>query len=152
MEWMILPFKRYADFQGRSRRMEYWMFQLFNIIVLLVLGGPAFFALSALDPASMGPNDDPFAAFGVLGMISFGLIGLYTLIVFIPALAVTVRRFHDRGLSGWIYLALVVAGLIPFIGFIASIAAFVITVLPGNEGQNQYGPDPKNPYDEEVFA
>jgi uncharacterized membrane protein YhaH (DUF805 family) len=28
MEWMILPYKRYADFSGRSRRLEYWMFQL----------------------------------------------------------------------------------------------------------------------------
>ncbi len=44
MEWMILPFKRYADFQGRSRRMEFWMFQLLNAIVALVLAGPFFFS------------------------------------------------------------------------------------------------------------
>lgn len=37
MEWMILPFKRYADFQGRSRRKEFWMFQLLNALVALVL-------------------------------------------------------------------------------------------------------------------
>lgn len=39
MEWMLLPLKRYADFNGRSRRKEYWMFMLLQAIILLVLGG-----------------------------------------------------------------------------------------------------------------
>jgi uncharacterized membrane protein YhaH (DUF805 family) len=42
MEWMILPFKRYADFKGRSRRREFWMFQLLNLILATVLAGPFF--------------------------------------------------------------------------------------------------------------
>ena len=54
MEWMILPFKRYADFQGRSRRMEFWMFQLLNAIVALVLAGPFFFSYLSATVAAAG--------------------------------------------------------------------------------------------------
>jgi uncharacterized membrane protein YhaH (DUF805 family) len=150
MEWMILPFKRYAEFSGRSRRLEYWMFQLFNIIVIFALCIPLIIDIS-INGGSSG-SADPFEDVGALGMLSFGLMGLYVLAAFIPGIAVTVRRFHDIGLTGWAYLGLILAGIIPLIGFIASIAAFVITVLPGNQGSNKYGADPKNPYEEDIFA
>ena len=42
MEWMILLYKRYAEFDGRSRRMEYWMFTLFSLIVMAVCVGLMF--------------------------------------------------------------------------------------------------------------
>jgi len=148
MEWMILPFKRYADFEGRSRRMEYWMFQLLNILVVTVLSIPVLVSAEL----SGGGTGDLFDDLGIFGVMSGGLLLLYIFVAFIPSLAVTFRRFHDRGLTAWIYVGLVVAGLIPLIGFIASIAAFVITVLPGDEGPNEYGPDPKNHYDEDMFA
>jgi len=153
MHWMILPLKRYADFEGRSRRMEYWMFQLLNIIVSIVLAGPFAFAVISADLAAGGqPVDEPLAAMGALGFASIGLYGLYVLAIICPAIAVTVRRFHDRGLSGWWVLGLTLGGMIPFIGFLASIASFIITLLPGDQGTNRFGPDPKDPTNAEIFA
>jgi uncharacterized membrane protein YhaH (DUF805 family) len=159
MEWMILPFKRYADFQGRSRRKEYWMFILMNTIIMLVLAGPFF--VSFVGASIANPNDPAAqeAALAALfeGGVSISMIGLflyllYALAAFIPSLAVTVRRLHDRDMSGWWYLGLSVAGAIPVIGFVASIALLVLMVLPGTAGANRFGADPKDPYAEDVFA
>ena len=150
MEWMILPFKRFADFQGRSRRKEFWMFQLLNVLVALVLAGPFFVGIiSAEDPELAA---DIFVGGGGLAMIGLGLYGLYALAALIPSIAVTVRRFHDRDMLGWWYLGLTLAGLIPVVGLIGSIALFVFMVLPGGEGPNRFGPDPKQPFSEDVFA
>ncbi len=159
MEWMILPFKRYADFEGRSRRMEFWMFQLLNALVAAVLAGPFFVALIC---ASLANVDDPaateaavaelFAGGMGLSAIGVGLYGLYALAALIPSIAVTVRRLHDRDMSGWWYLGLTLASLIPLIGFVCSIALFVLMVLPGTSGSNRFGVDPKDPYAEDVFA
>lgn len=159
MEWMILPFKRYADFQGRSRRMEFWMFQLLNAIVALVLAGPFFFSLigatieASGDPAAEAALAENMFAGGMgLSFVGFGIYGLYALAALVPSIAVTVRRLHDRDMSGWWYLGLTVAGFIPLIGLAASIALLVLMVLPGTQGGNRFGPDPKNPYAEDVFA
>ena len=160
MEWMILPFKRYADFQGRSRRKEFWMFQLLNLGLMLVLAGPFFVSIFS---ASAANANDPVAqeaameaifegGMGIFSTVVLGLYGLYALAAFIPSLAVTVRRLHDRDMSGWWYLGLAVAGVIPLIGLLASIALFVLMVLPGTDGPNRFGADPKNPYAEDVFA
>lgn len=153
MQWMIMPFRRYADFQGRSRRMEFWMFQLLNLIVGLVLAGPVMFSVISsglADPTAL--DVDPFAAIGALGWTGIGLYALYALAAFIPSIAVTVRRLHDRDLSGWWYLGAVAASLIPLVGFLASVALFVLLLLPGTRGPNRFGPDPKDPFESEVFA
>ena len=149
MEYMILPFKRYFDFTGRSRRMEYWMFTLLNVLVIAVLSILAFGTGGAVD--MMDPNADPSAAMGAL----FGgmglLIVLWGLVVLIPGIAVTIRRLHDRDMSGWWYLGFIVASFIPFVGFVASIALLVLMFLPGTEGPNRFGEDPKNPVSASVF-
>ena len=88
MEWMLMPLQRYADFSGRSRRKEYWMFFLFCFIVSFVLG--------IVDGAA-GLN-------GILGLI-------FQLAVLVPSIAVAVRRAHDQDKSGWFIL-------IPIYGFI----------------------------------
>ncbi|MBU2586936.1 MAG: DUF805 domain-containing protein [Alphaproteobacteria bacterium] len=159
MEWMILPFKRYADFQGRSRRMEYWMFALLNFLVALVLAGPfAFSYISAMIAAAGDPAAEESAMIAIMeGGLSLSMIGivlyvLYALAAFIPSIAVTVRRFHDRDMSGWWYLGIAVASLLPLVGFIASIALLVLMVLPGTPGPNRFGSDPKDPYAADVFA
>jgi uncharacterized membrane protein YhaH (DUF805 family) len=159
MEWMILPFKRYVEFEGRSRRMEFWMFQLLNVLMAAVLAGPFFVALVG---ASVTAGDDPAATEAAmaamfeggmsLSLIGVSLYGLYALVALLPSIAVTIRRLHDRDMSGWWYLGLTVAGFIPLIGFAASIALFVLMVLPGTAGPNRFGPDPKNPFAEDVFA
>ncbi|MEM1133857.1 MAG: DUF805 domain-containing protein [Pseudomonadota bacterium] len=131
MEWMILPLKRYADFEGRSRRLEYWMFYLFQLLVYVILfaifivAGPP---MSGSDDTSLGAH--PFAA------IFLGLMVLFALGTVIPNIAVTVRRFHDQDKSGWMYLLM----LIPYLG---GLIVFVFMLLPGTVGENQYGLDPK---------
>src|SRR5690349_9680352 len=100
MEWMLMPLRRYADFEGRSRRTEYWMFQLLNIIVLVICAILVFssFPFEALgDPEGYQGQAEP----GVLFYIGLMLGVLWFLGTFIPNIAVTVRRLHDRDMSGW---------------------------------------------------
>ena len=113
MSWYLTVLKKYAVFSGRARRMEYWMFFLFNTIIAFVLG--------FVEGLAGGP--------GVLG-------SLYGLVVLIPGLAVSVRRLHDTNRSGWWLLI----GLIPLIG---TIILLVFMVQEGHPGENQYGSNPK---------
>ncbi|MEO1047949.1 MAG: DUF805 domain-containing protein [Pseudomonadota bacterium] len=159
MHWMILPFKRYFDFEGRSRRMEYWMFILLNTAVALLLTGPVLFAAFgvAMDPELSAAGDEVvgeviLASMSGFGGLSLGLYGLFALFAFIPSIAVTVRRLHDRDMSGWWYLGFTLAGILPLVGLIASLVFLVLLLLPGTSGSNRFGPDPKNPYNQDVFA
>lgn len=122
MNWFILAFKRYAEFNGRSRRKEYWMFFLFNLIISYSLLG-ADYLLGSMWQSS--------------GLLS----SIYSLITFIPNLSVGIRRMHDVGKSGWTYLWF----LLPILGWFY---IFYLLVKGGDEGANEYGKDPKNPYDE----
>lgn len=120
MDWYIRVLNKYAVFSGRARRKEYWMFVLFNFIFALVA--------SLID---LGIGLLTFAAFG------FGLLYiLYTLAVFVPGLAVSVRRLHDVGKSGWYYLII----LIPIAG---SIWLLVLLCTDSQPGDNKYGSNPK---------
>ena len=128
MEWMLMPLKRYAEFSGRTRRKEYWMFVLFYLI--------AFVALSIVE--------------GVLGMAGsvgpYGpLTAIFLLAVIIPSIAVGIRRLHDTDRSGWWLLI----ALVPLIG---GLILLYFSVLEGTSGPNQYGPDPKGGQSSEVFA
>ena len=124
MEWYLKVMRdNYANFSGRARRKEYWMFTLFFMLFLLV---PSFvFGLLI----GMFPNETVLISGGII------LAALY-FIHLVPALAVTVRRLHDTGKSGWLYLL----ALIPYIG---SLIIFIFTVIKGDRGDNKYGPDPK---------
>jgi uncharacterized membrane protein YhaH (DUF805 family) len=152
LEYMFLPFRRYADFRGRSRRMEFWAFGLFNVIVYAVLA-----VIVIAFTGSMGAFSEA-GANGYSGLLSivFGGAGLLFLLwwlaTIIPTVAVTVRRLHDRDMSGWWYLGMIVLSLIPLVGFIASIAFLVIMFLPGTPGPNRFGEDPKDPTSAQVFA
>ncbi|MDJ0276108.1 DUF805 domain-containing protein [Sphingomonas sp. 2R-10] len=152
MEWMLLPLKRYAEFSGRSRRKEYWMFVLGYLIVFMILG--AIFGLLGAFSSSMaevqaGSVNGPL----MLAVVVLGILGLGILI---PSIAVQVRRLHDRNMSGWWLLGIYVVSFIPVVGFIASIGLLVLLALPGTVGPNRFGPDPKDPYgklnDVDVFA
>ena len=123
-------FKNYATFSGRARRSEYWYFFLFNIIVSLVLG-----------------------------FISSALSTIFSLAVLIPNLAVGVRRLHDMGKSGKLYIVVVVLSYlstlltrmgIPTLPTLLSLAYLVLGILilvwlckDSQPGDNQYGPNPK---------
>ena len=128
LDWALLPLKRFADFGGRSRRLEYWSFTLLVWVVMLVLG--YFSGMGAV-------WIDPYAAmtaglFG-LGMILFMLI---CLALIVPSIAVQVRRFHDQDKSGWFVLL----NFIPYVGWLV---VLVFMCLEGTRGPNRYGPDPK---------
>jgi uncharacterized membrane protein YhaH (DUF805 family) len=135
MEWMILPFKRYADFSGRSRRKEYWMFQLFNVLIVVAL---VAIIIAGAPEMNSSPYSDVTVAEepGVLFSVGIGLAVLYWLISFIPGLAVFVRRLHDTGRSGWWWF-------ISFIPF-GSIVLLVFMCIEGDGYENAYGPDPKD--------
>jgi uncharacterized membrane protein YhaH (DUF805 family) len=129
VRWYLKVLRQYADFNGRARRREYWMFTLFSALISLVLVG----------------------LFGGLGYLSgsqallytgFGLVLVWGLATTLPAIAVTTRRLHDTGRSGWWQL-LNLAGVIPFVGWIGSLVVFVLCVIEGDRGPNRYGPDPK---------
>ena len=152
MHWMILPFKRYAEFSGRSRRMVYWMFALLNVIVVTVLMFVVLGAGGAAGVLEAEASGDPTAGLGAL----FGGMGLLLLVwihaILIPSIAVTIRRLHDRDMSGWWYLGAIIGGMIPYVGFLVSIAFLVLMALPGTPGPNRYGPDPKGIGEAETFA
>ncbi|MEZ4938501.1 MAG: DUF805 domain-containing protein [Crocinitomicaceae bacterium] len=121
MQWYLKVLKQYADFNGRARRQEYWMFFLMNLIFSLILG---------VVDGIIGTYDET-TGWGLLG-------GLYSLFILVPSLAVGVRRLHDTNKSGWMLLV----ALIPLVG---GIWLLVLFVTDGDKGPNQYGPDPKNP-------
>jgi len=129
-------FSRYVDFQGRSRRSEYWWVILFNYIVVGVL----YAVLFTIGGVSLEGSGQP----NVIGMIAGLLVMLYGLATLIPGIAIAVRRLHDRNMSGW-FLLLGLLCIIPFIGFIVAIGFIVVFALPGTVGPNKFGPDPKNP-------
>lgn len=118
MDWYIRALKKYAVFSGRARRKEYWMFVLFNIIFTIVA--------SALDTVIFGIA---FEGFGPLYVV-------YALAVLVPGLAVSVRRLHDVGKSGWYLLV----NLIPIAG---GIWYLVLVCTDSQPGANKYGPNPK---------
>lgn len=117
MQWFIKALKNFGDFKSRARRSEYWYYSLF--VALISIG------LVFVDVA-LGTYSDG------IGLMS----GLFSLAMIVPNLAVTVRRLHDIGRSGWWYLII----LIPIIG------AFILLywmVCDSEPGVNQYGPSPK---------
>lgn len=121
-------FENYANFKGRARRSEYWYFTLMNTLITLFLMG-LFFGFM------LRGHSNSYYIFFVIIFI------LYSLAIMIPNLAVCVRRLHDVGKSGWFYFITI----IPIIG---PIWLFVLFCTAGDNGQNQYGPDPKNNLEE----
>lgn len=115
MNYYLTVLKKYAVFKGRAARAEYWFFVLFNFIISIGLG-----IISAL------LND----TFNILGM-------LYALFILIPSIAVSIRRLHDVGKSGW----MIFINLIPVVGVIWYL---ILVVGDSDSGENKYGPNPKH--------
>jgi uncharacterized membrane protein YhaH (DUF805 family) len=155
LEWMIMPLKRYAEFSGRSRRSEYWWFVVMTSVVALVLVGLMMaggFSATRLASGDAASPELVAQSLGPVFYIGAGLLGLGALAIIVPSIAVAVRRLHDRDMSGWWYLGVIVAGFIPIVGFIANIAFVVLMFLPGTPGPNRFGPDPKDPSSANVFS
>lgn len=112
--------KKYADFDGRARRAEFWMFTLYHSLVILVL--VMLFVFTAL----VAPK---------LALIPMAIYLMYGLASLLPSLAVQVRRLHDTDKSGWWLLL----SFVPFGGLVL----FVFSVTDSDPGRNQFGPNPK---------
>ncbi|WP_166921259.1 DUF805 domain-containing protein [Flavobacterium poyangense] len=125
IEWYKkVVFENYANFNGRARRSEYWYYCLASILISLAFGVLDYFSeFTFID-----------GQFGILR-------GVYSLAVFIPNIAVTVRRLHDIGKSGW-FMFIVFIPVIGVIWFLISLCT------AGDNGTNEYGVDPKNEFDE----
>ena len=123
MNWYIEALKKYAVFSGRSRRKEFWYFTLFNFIISLTLE-----FIDGMATLSYFYNET--FGFGLLG-------GVYTLAIIIPSIAVSIRRLHDIGKSGWWIL-------ISFIPLIGVLVLLYFHVLDSQSEENQYGPNPKS--------
>ena len=124
MNWYLKVVRdNYANFSGRAPRVEYWMFVLINMVIGVIL---------TIVEQTAGLTSEPDA---FTGQTQGYLTPIYSLIVLIPSLAVTVRRLHDVGKSGWsILLVLTCIGVIPL---------FIWYISAGTDGDNQYGPSPR---------
>ncbi len=135
---MILPLKRYADFSGRSRRKEYWMFFLFQFVVqiaaaalffVILFGSIGFFSSSEMSDAG-----------AVMLIVGLGLYFIFWVAMLIPNIAAVVRRLHDQDIPGIVGILLYIATIIlTFPG----IVILILMCLEGKKGDNQYGKDPK---------
>jgi uncharacterized membrane protein YhaH (DUF805 family) len=119
MDWYLEVLKKYAVFEGRAGRKEYWFFILFNILISMALGYVDW----------LTGNINPETGLGILS-------GIYALGVMIPGMAVSVRRLHDTDRSGWWLL-------ITFVPVIGAIVFLYFMVLDSNPETNEYGPSPK---------
>ena len=120
MGWFVLALKKYAVFRGRSRRREYWFFALFSLLLLLLVLTFIATATGTFDSST-----------GV-GLLS----GIFYLAIFVPSIAVSVRRLHDIDRTGW----WVLLGFVPLVG---TTVLLTFAVLDGTPGSNRFGPNPK---------
>jgi len=129
MEWYLKVMRdNYANFKGRARRKEYWMYTLIFTVLLIALMTIMFSVLSFSDETGIetGP--------GVYLTVILVIVFLFA--HFIPTIALTVRRLHDTGKSGWWYLIV----LVPYLG---NFVIFIFTLIDGDRGDNKYGSNSK---------
>ena len=113
MNWYLKVMRKYAVFSGRACRKEYWIFSLINLLIGVVIGLVADFI-----GGDIGTE-----------IYIYVFLNIYYLAVSIPSLAVSVRRLHDTGHSGW-------WSIVPIVGF-------VFLIMDSQHGENKYGPEPK---------
>ena len=109
LNYYLRNLNKYAVFSGRTGRAEYWYYTLFNVIILI--------GWSIIDV--------------IIGLHSLGIKDIYLWVVLIPSIAISVRRMHDVGESGWFC--------------IVPIYNLILALTKGDSGSNEYGPDPDNP-------
>ena len=117
MSWYLRVLKQYAVFRGRARRKEFWLFWLVHLLIMI--------AVSFVDAALGTAEEDVGPVF----------LAYYAL-TFLPSLAVSVRRLHDTGRSGWWILL----NAVPVVG---SLVVLAFSAMDGVPGDNEYGPSPK---------
>lgn len=116
MKWFLVCLRKYATFSGRAGRAEFWFFALFVTLITIAL---------AVADVALG------LAAGGTGVFS----GIFTLLVVLPSIAVTVRRYHDTGRSGWWFL-------VNFIPLAGGIISLVFCATRGEPHPNRFGAPP----------
>ena len=130
IDWLKkVVIKNYANFEGRARRSEYWYYTLANILIVLPIFIIGIVLIGFLELEFLAP-------------VFSGILLLIYLTLFIPSLAVAVRRLHDTGKSGWALLL----GLIPFGG----IVLIVFFILDSDHGDNKWGRNPKQTFENDM--
>ncbi len=134
---------KYATFEGRAARSEFWYFSLFHILMLLAFGALGF---------ALGGGSN-FRAGNLRSFLPFVPLILVVLAMILPSIAVAVRRLHDRNMSGWWYLGFIVLSAIPVIGRLVNLATLVLYALKGTLGPNRFGRDPLGvEHNADIFA
>ena len=130
-------FKKWSAWEGRASRSESNWFYLLQLLVIL----PLYISLEPIEDGGF---------IGTIGLV-YAVSCFGSLIIFMPALMVNIRRLHDLGYSGWVIPAVFVISLMPLIGILISlIYTLVLIIAPGDSGSNKYGPVPTNKYDSDA--
>ena len=148
----------YTNAEGRAQRSAYWWVQLYQAIIITVLaivllmadGGleliETFVEIQDVDELSA-----QWAGLGASGKFAVYVIGIFSLVNFLPGVMIAIRRFHDLGQTGWLVLAFLIIGMLPIIGTVSGFVNFIWFAYPGTQGPNQYGPDPLG-HDSDIFG
>lgn len=166
--------KKYSDFSGRARRKEWWSYILFQLLIFIVpvvlfvatTVGEMMSDPDTIQYMSQNPDDEEYIYSLMSGNVYFWAMIIVGLLLLVPWLAVTCRRFHDVGISTGLFwvvggltilinviglLALIEPGAVPhavtsinnILSFLTGVVVLVIAFIPGKTGPNAYGPDPK---------
>ena len=142
MRWLVMPFLRYADFNGRSGRLEFWTFFGISVSAVFIAVVATVFLPELADSGQMPQSSPPVAKASPVGAIGYVV---WWLVSIVPWFAIQIRRFHDQGRSGW--LSIIGAGGYVAVGFgampLAVIFFFIamgLMALPGEEAENRFGP------------
>jgi len=142
----------YTNPEGRAQRSAFWWAQLYQTILVVVLGivilmadgGPAFFE-GLTEIVTLEDFTKKWAALGPSGKAAGYCIMAFSLVNFLPGIMLSIRRFHDLDRSGWWVFGFFLAGNLPVIGILASLGNFIWFMIQGTEGSNTYGQDPLAP-------
>lgn len=139
---------RYAQFNGRARRKEYWSVALFAGIFSLICYAMIFAGIlgrpldgTDLESIIEAMMRSPISTIGVAILLLFALVSI------LPVASLLFRRVHDLGLTGWIaaliLLCSVLGYFVSILSIVAGIGYLVVAFMPGKAGDNKYGPSPK---------
>ena len=129
--YWLAAWNNFGVFDGRARRMEYWLYRLELMVIGLVIGVPFALLSETTTSSEIVPESN-----SLMGILILVVVAILSIILTIVDLGVTVRRLHDTGRSGWWILI----RMVPYIG---GLVLFIFTVLDSEPGENKYGPNPK---------
>lgn len=154
VDWALLPYRRYAQFSGRSQRAEYWWFTALFTLAFVVTMALAW--LAGVNIPAMLIQKEPIRTdqlfINPLADMVIGVFAVFFVGSLVPSLAVSIRRLHDIERSGWWYLGNTIASALPVIGIFFKGVYIAYMCRDGTIGSNRYGPDPKDRREIDLFS